>query len=161
MKSETKYFLMILFLFGIGSLLLQSLVVPLMEIGLSKPDLVLVVVLLIGKRFRSVQGSTAGFILGLFQDSLTGMPIGITAFPKAIAGYAAGKTKAFRMEGTLYYIWFVFLILLHEMISFAFFQYKAELPYSLLLYTRVFPNTIYTTIMLFIVNFFTQKYFTE
>ncbi len=161
MKSEHKYFLLILFVFGTGSLLVQSLIAPMMDIGLSRPDLVLVVVLLMGKRFRSIPGSSAGFILGLIQDSLTGMPVGITAIPKVLVGYAAGKTKSFRLEGTLYYIWFVFLILLHEMITFTFFQFKADIPYSVLLYTRVFPNTVYTTIMLFVVNFFTQKYFIE
>jgi len=161
MKSDTKYYILILLLFGVGSLILQTLLAPMMDIGLSRPDLVLVVVLLIGKRFQSIKGSTAGFLLGLIQDSLTGMPVGITALPKVIAGYAAGKTRSFYFEGTLYYIWFVFLILLHEMIAFAFFQYKTDLSYSVLLYSRVFPNTIYTTVMLFVVNSFTSKYFTE
>ena len=161
MKSEKKYLIFILLIFGGGSLILQSLFVPLMEIQLWKPDLVLIIVLLTGKRFQSLKGSTAGFILGIIQDSLTGMPIGITALPKAIVGYAAGKTKSIGLEGTLYYIWFVFLILLHEIIAFAFFQFKTDISYAFLLYSRVFPNTIYTTLMLFVVNSFTSKYFTE
>lgn len=161
MKSDNKYLLFILVVFGGGSVLLQSTLVPLMEIHVWKPDLVLIIVLLTGRRFKSISGSTAGFILGTLQDSLTGMPIGITAIPKVIAGYASGKTHLWRLEGTMYYIWFVVLILLHEMIAFAFFQFKIELPYTFLLYSRIFPNTIYTTIMLFVVNSFTRKYFTD
>lgn len=161
MKSDTKYLLVIFLTFGLGSVILQSLIVPLMDIRLSQPDLVLIIVLLIGKRFNAMAGSTTGFLLGIIQDSLTGMPVGITAIPKTIAGYASGKSKVMRLEGTLYYVWFVFLILLHELISFAFFQYKTDLSYTYLLYSRIFPNTIYTTFMLFIINSFTRKYFTE
>jgi len=161
MKSETKYLLYILIIFGGGSIILQSLIAPLMEIHVWKPDFVLIIVLLTGKRFRSGWGSTTGFILGIIQDSLTGMPVGITALPKAIAGYASGKTTSVYPEGTLYYVWFIFLILLHEMITYAFFQYKTELTYTFLLYSRVFPNTIYTMLMLFIVHTFTRKYFDE
>ena len=161
MKHETKYSVYIFFLFGMGAILLQSLVVPLMEIYIWRPDLVLVIVLLFGKRFRSMGGSSTGFILGVIQDSLTGMPVGITALPKAIVGYATGKTKSMHLEGTLFYIWFIFLILLHEIIVFTFFQYKTEVPFSVLLYSRVFPNTIYTTLMLFIINSFTGKYFND
>jgi len=161
MTSEKKYLTYIILVLGGGSLILQSLFVPLMEIQLWKPDLVLIIVLLVGKRFQSISGSSAGFFLGIIQDSLTGMPVGITALPKAIVGYAAGKTKSIGLEGTLFYIWFVFLILIHEMISFAFFQYKVEMAYTFLLYSRVFPNTIYTTFMLFIVHSFTGKFFKE
>lgn len=161
MHSDFKYWLFILMVFGLGALVSQSLLVPLMEIHVWRPDLVLIIVLLTGKRFRSMYGSSSGFILGVLQDALTGMPIGITALPKALAGYAAGKTKAFHLEGTLYYVWFVFLILIHEMISFAFLQYKTDFSYAFLLYSRVFPNTIYSVVMLFIVHSFTRKYFTE
>jgi len=161
MKSDRKYLIYILLTFGAGSIILQSLLVPMMEIRLWKPDLVLIIVLLIGKRFSSISGSSAGFILGIIQDSLTGMPVGITALPKAIAGYASGKTKSMHPEGTMYYVWFVFLILVHEMIVFAFFQYKTDLSYTFLMYSRVFPNTIYSTIMLLVVSSFTRKHFSD
>ena len=161
MNQENKYFLFTLLLFGIAAIIIQSLLVPLIEINLWQPDLVLVIVLLIGKRFDSIKGSTAGFILGILQDSLSPLPTGITALPKAIAGYAAGKTKIMRLEGAMYYLWFVLLIFAHEAITYLFLQYKTDLTFTYLLYSRVFPNTVYTTLMLFIVNLFTGKYFTE
>ena len=110
MKSETKYLIYVLTVFGSGSILLQSLIAPLMQIHVWQPDFVLIIVLLTGKRFRSGWGSTAGFLLGIIQDSLTGMPVGITALPKTIAGYASGKTTSIYPEGTLYYVWFLFLL---------------------------------------------------
>jgi len=161
MNQENKYFLFTLLLFGISAIVIQSLLVPLIEINLWQPDLVLVIVLLIGKRFDSIKGSTAGFVLGIMQDSLSPLPIGITALPKAIAGFAAGKTKVMRLEGAMYYVWFVLLIFIHEMITYLFLQYKTDLTFTYMLYSRVFPNTVYTTLMLFIINLFSGKYFTE
>lgn len=161
MNQETKYLIFILIVFGISAVIIQSVFVPFIEINVWRPDMVLVVVLLIGKRFGAVSGSTSGFLLGVLQDSLTAMPMGITALPKAIAGYAAGKTKSLHLEGAMYYVWFVVFIFVHEIIFYAFFQYKTDVSYAYLLYSRVFPNTIYTTIMLFIVNLFTNKYFVE
>ena len=55
MNQEIKYFLFIFITFGIGSVLIQGLVVPYIAIGsVWKPDLVVIIVLLIGKRFGSV-----------------------------------------------------------------------------------------------------------
>ncbi len=161
MNQEVKYFLFVLLLFGISAIIMQSLVVPLIEVNLWQPDLVLVIVLLIGKRFDAIKGSTAGFVLGVLQDSLSPLPVGITALRKAIVGYASGKTKSLRLEGTTYYLWFILLIFIHEVIVYLFLQYKTDLNFTYLLYSRVFPNTVYTTLMLFIVNLFSGKYFTE
>ena len=161
MNHEQKYYLTILVIFGIGSVLIQSFFVPYLEITIWRPDFVLVVVLLMGRRFGSIQGSSAGFILGILMDSLTSMPVGISAFPKAIVGYMSGKMKSVGVSGTMYIVWFVLMILIHEIIIYLFLQYKTDLPFAKLLYSRVFPNTIYTTVMFFVVSFFLKKYFTE
>jgi len=161
MNQETKYFLFILLLFGFSAIIVQSLVVQLIEVNLWQPDLVLVIVLLVGKRFDPIKGSTAGFVLGILQDSLSPLPVGLTALPKALVGYASGKTKILRLEGAMYYLWFILLIFAHEAITYLFLQYKTDLTFTYLLYSRVFPNTVYTTLMLFIVNLFSGKYFTE
>lgn len=147
--------------FGLASIIFQSVFVPLIEINVWRPDVVLIIVLLIGKRFGSMPGSTGGFILGIIQDSLSGMPVGITALPKALAGYASGKLRPLPSEGTAYYLWFVLFILIHELISFLFFHFISDVAYSLLIYSRVFPNTIYTTVMLIIITIFSGRYFRE
>jgi len=161
MNHNTKYYFYILSIFGLGSIVLQSLLVPLIEISVWRPDLVLVIVLLIGKRFGATGGSSAGFFLGIIQDSLSGMPVGITAFPKVLLGYFSGKGKNLRLSVSMTYVWFILLIFVHEMITYAFFRYKTDLSYLYLLYSRIFPNTVYTTVMLFIINIFSRKYFNE
>lgn len=161
MSHEQKYYLTILVIFGIGAVLIQSFFVPYLEITVWRPDFVLVIVLLIGKRFGSIKGSTAGFILGVLMDSLTSVPVGISALPKSIVGYTSGKLKTVGVSGTMYIVWFVLMILIHEIIIYLFLQFKTDLPFAQLIYSRVFPNTIYTTVMFFVVSFFFKKYFTE
>ncbi len=161
MNQELKYYIFIFITFGLSSVILQSVFVPFIEINVWRPDLVLVIVLLTGKRFGAVGGSTGGFLLGILQDALTSMPIGISALPKAVAGYASGKLKSVRLEGAVYYLMFVILIFLHEVIFYLFVQFKIDISFYDLIYSRVFPNTIYTTLMLIFVNLFSQKYFTE
>lgn len=161
MNQEIKYTLFIFLTFGIGSLLLQSILVPYLEISVWKPDFVLIVVLLMGKRFGSVTGSTAGFILGLFQDALSPLPVGITALPKALAGYASGKMINLKLEGAINFLWFILFILVHETLFYFILQFKLESSFGYLIYSRVFPNTIYTTVMLSVTYISTQKYFAE
>ncbi|HHJ52182.1 MAG TPA: rod shape-determining protein MreD [Caldithrix abyssi] len=161
MTHENKYFMVILFLFGIGSIVFQSLVVPLLEIHVWRPDVVLIITLLTARRFGALKGSSAGFLLGIIQDSLTGMPVGITALPKTLGGYFAGKLRSFRPDPTYTYLWFAGIIFLHEIITYAFYQFKTDLSFTQLVYTRAFPNTVYSFIMLVIIHFFTQKYFNE
>ncbi len=162
MNQEFKYFLFIFFAFGISAVIVQGLVVPYIALaGVWKPDVVLVIILLIGRRFGSVAGSSTGFILGLLQDSLTAMPIGITALPKVLGGYASGKMTSLKLEGSLNFLWFILLIFLHEFIFYFIIQFKTDIAFTYLIYSRIFPNTIYTTVMMLITYFSTQKYFTE
>lgn len=161
MNQEVKYFLVIFFAFGITSVIFQSVFVPIIEIGVWKPDIVLVVVLLIGKRFGSTAGSTAGFVLGIIQDSLSPLPIGISALPKAIAGYSSGKINILKFEGTVLFLWFILFTFLHELIFYFILQFKMDISFAYLVYSRIFPNTIYTTVMLIIFYWSTQKYFTQ
>jgi rod shape-determining protein MreD len=161
MNHELKYALTLFFGFGILTLLLQSMVAGLIEINIWRPDFVLAFLLLFSKRFGSSAGSSAGFFLGVIQDSLSPLPIGITMLPKSIAGYLAGKSNSFRLEGTSYYLLFIFIIFLHEAVTYFFLQYKLDLSYLFLVYSRVFPNTVYTMVILVVFNFFFGKYFTE
>jgi len=161
MNQEIKYYLFLLFGFGISAIIFQSFFVPVIGIYSWKPDIVLIVVLLIGKRFGSTGGSTAGFILGIIQDSLSPEAIGITALPKVMAGYASGKIKILKFEGTVLFLWFILFIFLHEFIFYFILQFKTEVSFTYLIYSRIFPNTIYTTAMLLITYFSTQKYFSE
>jgi len=156
-NQEIRYALIIGTLYGLGAILLQSLLVPFIEISVSRPDLVLVMVLLLARRFGSTSGSTIGFVLGIIQDAVTAMPIGLSALPKAIAGYGAGKMSLFKFEGPFAYLWYILFIFIHEFIYYWLMHYKMDASFSFLIYSRVFPNTIYTSAMLWVVNLFTAK----
>ncbi|RMH60738.1 MAG: rod shape-determining protein MreD [Calditrichaeota bacterium] len=157
MNADIRYAIIIGTVYGLAALVLQSVLVPFIEISVARPDLILVIVLLLGRRFGSNTGSTAGFFLGVLQDAITSLPLGISALPKALAGYAAGKTTVFKLEGPIAYLWFIFFIFFHEFIYYWLMHYKMEVDFSFLLYTRVFPNTIYTSAMLWVVNIFTAR----
>ena len=53
------------------------------------------------------------------------------------------------------------MIFLHELIFYGLLQFKTDTSFTQLIYTRVFPNTVYTSVMLVLVNLFTHKYFRE
>lgn len=161
MNQENKYYLVILLIFGLGSVLVQALFAPLITIRLSSPDFVLVIVLLIAKRFGGIKGSTAGFVLGVLQDAISGLPLGISAMPKAVSGYLAGKFHGQPIKSISLDLWFVVFILIHEIIFYALFQFKSEFAFHYLFFTRALPNTLYSTVALLIVALFTEKYFSE
>ncbi len=161
MNQENKYYLVILLIFGLSSVLAQALFAPLITIHLSEPDFVLVIVLLISKRFGGIKGSTSGFILGILQDAVTGMPLGISAMPKAVVGYLAGKFHGQPIKSISLDLWFIVFIVIHELIFYALFQFKSEFSFQYLFFTRALPNTLYSTIVLLSLALFTDKYFSE
>ncbi len=161
MKHENRWFLVLLITFGLGSLLLQALVVPLIRINIWQPEIVLCVVLLLSKRFGAMHGSTAGFVLGILQDALTGLPVGMSAFPKAFVGYLAGKFHGQTIKGLFMDLWFVLFILIHEIIFYIFLGIKAEMNITELLITRALPDVIYTMVALLVINLFVKKYLSE
>ncbi len=161
MHQETKWYLVLLLIFGVSSLLLQALFAPLIRINFWEPDFVVAIVLLLSKRFGAIKGSTAGFILGLLQDALTGLPLGISALPKTVSGYLAGKFHGQAVKGLAMDLWFVLFILIHEAIFYTLFSIKTQVPFQQLLFARALPDAMYTTVVLLITIFFTNKYFSE
>ncbi len=161
MKQETKYYLILFLVLGLLSIFVQALIVPLIRINIWQPDVVLCTVLLLSKRFGGIRGSTSGFVLGILQDTLTGMPVGMSALPKTVAGYLAGKFHGQNIKGLFMDLWFVFFILIHEIIFYALLSIKAELNFWQILVLRALPNVIYTMIALLTLNLFLKKYLSE
>ena len=161
MHQENKYFWLLFFIFGVTSVIVQALFAPLIAIHFYEPDFVLVVVLLISKRFGGIKGSTAGFLLGLLQDAVTGLPLGISALPKSAVGYLGGKFHGHAIKSLSLDLWFIVFILIHEIIFYALFQFKSEFSFHYFFLNRALPNTLYTTVILIITALFTEKYFSE
>lgn len=74
-----------------GGTLVQSTIVPVFGVGGVVPDLLLVLVILLGLRRGPEAGCLCGFVLGLAQDVLSGGPLGLQALSKALVGFLVGE----------------------------------------------------------------------
>ncbi|MHB8757082.1 MAG: rod shape-determining protein MreD [Bacillota bacterium] len=72
---------------------LQSTAVHYLSIGWVKPDVILVIVVLVGLLYGPVQGATAGLFAGLLEDLFTGRLIGLFGLTRMLAGYLAGLVE--------------------------------------------------------------------
>ena len=145
-----KIFFIILFAF-----ILQIYLVPVLEINVWRPDLILIVILFMGYKYGAVTGTIVGFALGLFQDSLSANPIGISSFANSIVGFLAGSFREFKIKSNTAYLTTILLLLLHGFLFYLLYHIKSEASYTFLIFTRIFPNTIYSFLVWLVVsNFF-------
>jgi len=152
-KTNIIYILII----GLLSLLLQAFFVPIIEIGVWRPDVVLLAVLYIGYRYGVVAGTLSGFILGILQDSMSPLPLGITSLANSVIGFAAGQIRQFKLAYNARILASVVLILIQGCVFYFFYQIRSEVNYGYLLLTRVFPNTIYTFFIGLLISFFNSS----
>jgi len=129
---------------GVLAILLQIFFIPLIEIGIWRPDLIILVLIYCSFRYGVIPGTLTGFILGIIQDSLSASPIGISSLANSIIGFIAGQTRQIKISTNGRFLITILLILLQGIIFYIFYQFKTEVGYLTLLLTRVFPNTIYT-----------------
>jgi rod shape-determining protein MreD len=134
--------------------ILQTYLVPVLEINIWRPDLILIVILFIGYKYGAVSATLAGFVLGIFQDSLSVSPVGISSFANCITGFLAGSIREYKFKSNTAYLFTILLILLHGLLFYMLYQFKTETTYTYLIYSRVFPNTIYTFIIWIISSYF-------
>jgi rod shape-determining protein MreD len=137
--------------------LLQFGFVPLIEVGVWRPDLLVIFTLYIGYRFGSIKGTLTGFLVGIIQDSMSPNPIGISALANCIVGFSAGQISALKVSYNARILASFLLILLHGAIYFLVYQFKTEATYLSLLATRVFPNTIYTFLIGLLLSVFLRS----
>ena len=149
-KSSIFYMVII----GLAALLLQAFFVPLIEIGVWRPDVVLLVVLYIGYRYGIIPGILSGFLLGILQDSMSPLPLGISSLANSIIGFAAGQIRQFKLAYNARILASVILILIQGCIFYFFYLFRSDTTYGYLLLTRVFPNTIYTFLIGLVISFF-------
>lgn len=157
MPRDRKSNIIIIIIAGLSSLLVQAFFVPIIEIGVWRPDVVLLAVLFIGYRYGIIQGVLSGFILGIFQDSMSPLPLGITSLANSIIGFGAGQVSQFKLAYNARVLASVILILLQGCIFYFFYQWQAESSYGYLLLSRVFPNTIYTFLIGLLLSFFMKS----
>ena len=73
------------------AVILQSVLAPAIGLGGARPDLTLLVVLLVALREGSAGGALAGFVAGLFVDLNSAQPLGATSLMNGLIGFAVGS----------------------------------------------------------------------
>lgn len=77
----------------IAVVVLQTTVTPLVELGRVRPDLFLLLLYLGSYRMSPVQACMAGALLGLYEDSLSGGPLGLNVFTLSVLGYVLVRVR--------------------------------------------------------------------
>jgi len=140
---------------GSIALILQIGFVPLLEIGIWRPDLIVLVIIYAGFKQGVLPGTLTGFLLGVIADLFGPGPVGITAFGGSIAGFLAGQLRPLKLAYNAQLLIGIVLILINSLIFFYIYQLQVETTYLYLVFSRVFPNTIYT----FMIGFFLSLFF--
>lgn len=149
----------IIYIIGISlaSIITQAFFVPIIEVGVWRPDIVLLAILYIGYRYGVVPGVLIGFLLGIVQDAMSPLPLGISSFANTVMGFTAGQIRQFKLASNALLLAGVILILLHGCIFYFFYHLQAEVTYIYLLLTRVFPNTLYSFMIGLLLSFFMRS----
>lgn len=132
----------------IAVVVLQTAITPLLELGRVRPDLFLLLLYLGSYRMSSVEACLVGALLGLYQDALSGGPMGLNVFILSLSGYVLVRVREEVEETRL--LPHVVLLFLTSLISgiltlgiLAFFGMGRDFPESLA--WIVVPGALYTT----------------
>jgi rod shape-determining protein MreD len=72
---------------------LQTTLVPFLELGRVRPDLFLLLLYLGSYRMDALRACVGGCALGLFEDALSGAPLGLNAFTLSLVGYLLVRAR--------------------------------------------------------------------
>jgi rod shape-determining protein MreD len=161
MHHDRKSHSLRILLLSLAAFIAQLYFVPLIEISIWRPDLILLLILYIGLYYGPVPGTLTGFLLGLFQDAVSPIPIGMTSIAHCLTGFIAGQVKQFKLAYNAKIVAVLILILFHGIIFYLVYQYKSEAGFGYLIYSRVFPNTIYTFTLGLVLSVFFRAHLQE
>ncbi len=134
-------------LFFFIAILLQATVVNYLRIFSWSPDLVLILLVAFALRFGPNQGMTAGFIVGLVQDSISTHFIGLGALSKTIAGALAGSLKGRFSPRTEFFLTLLISGLMHDLIYFFLYTLGENFSFQSLIFLYTIPNVMYTVLI--------------
>ena len=154
MHPDKKYNNLRILLLSLIAFIIQLYFVPMIEIKVWRPDLILLLIVYTGFYYGAIPGTLTGFVLGIFQDSLSPNPIGMTSLANCLIGFIAGQIKQFKLAYNAKIVVALLLILVHGLVFYLVYQFKSESTYLHLVYSRIFPNTIYTFSMGLILSVF-------
>jgi rod shape-determining protein MreD len=154
MYLDKKYSNVRILILSLIAFILQLYFIPLIEINIWKPDVILLLIIYIGLYYGPVPGTLTGFIMGIFQDAMSPVPTGMTSLANCLIGFSAGQVKQFKLAFNAKIVAALLLILVHGLIFYLVYQYKSETTYVHLIFSRVFPNTIYTFVLGLVLSIF-------
>ena len=134
----------------LGVCVLQSTVIPRMAIGGIQPDLFLVLVFGLSLSTGVEVATAAGFLIGLYQDALSGAPLGLNAFTLSLIGFLVSRlSRLLKTAQTPMRLGLLFLAGvisgLTTLLVLRFFQVSRPLT-STILWT-VLPGAFYTSLL--------------
>jgi len=140
-------------------IILQSTILSNFSIKGIKPDIVLVLLILISNYSGSLKGQSIGFTAGLVEDFVSLSPLGFNALIHTIIGYLSGITfgKIF-LDPIFVPIVFVFIgTLIKSVLSFflllLFFTEKAGSIFTMSLFIEMGFNILITPVIYFFLKF--------
>lgn len=75
----------------LACVLAQVVLLGPLSLGGIRPDLFLLLVFLVSQRVSPEAATLLGFMVGLFQDALSGSPLGLRAFTDSLMGFLAAR----------------------------------------------------------------------
>jgi rod shape-determining protein MreD len=133
-------------------ILLQTTVVRYLSLQGIVPDIVLLWIVFLAIRRGQIEGTIAGFLLGLVLDLVSGPDgmLGLAALTKTVAGFVAGyfynENKTFQTLGGYQFLLITGLVsLVHNSLYFLIFLQGSGLGLTRILLLHGVPTTAYTT----------------
>jgi rod shape-determining protein MreD len=128
---------------------LQATVVPHLGIAGIKPDLPLVLTVLLAFWRGAAAGTTAGFFIGLAQDVTNPAFLGLNALTKSLLGYAAGSLREHLNAGhPVAHAAVLFVaVLLHDLVYLTIYTHLALSNLLMGLLARSLPTALYTALV--------------
>ena len=145
-------------------ILVQKVFVSLISIERISPDVLLIFVVYLALREGQIVSTSAGFLLGLAMDIMSGELLGLAALSKTVSGFIAGyfynKEKSIETPGTYLFIVIILLSsLVHNVIYFTVYIQGTEIDFWMSLLRYGLWTSLYTSIVGLIPMLISRRYF--
>jgi rod shape-determining protein MreD len=134
-------------LYFLVAVVLQATLVNYLRIFSWTPDLVLILLVVFALRFGPNQGMTAGFLVGVLQDSISTHFLGLGALSKTIAGALAGMLKGRFSPRTEFFLTLLIAGVVHDFVYFLLYTLGENFSFQSLIFLYTIPNVMYTVLI--------------
>ncbi len=152
-KSHLRYLLVFL-----AALIVQSTVVKYLEIVHWRPDLLLIILVMYAVQYGRKLGSTAGFLVGVSSDLISGGLLGLGALSKTITGFIAGGVSRLFQERSQFIFTLFLGGLIHDLIYFYINTLGKEVAWRVIWFVHIIPNLFYTAIVGMVIYYFAGRW---